>query len=196
MKTCKKEGCNYPVFSHLYCKSHQYLRIDNNKPKAKMNNHPTLIQPSVMAESLLFKMIWAHSDKKSFLTNVWLRDFLNTPLWYSCFAHVLPKGLNKYPYFKLYARNIVIVTPDEHHLIDNGTDEQRISYALDVEEHSGGRNTANWNRLKVLEAELRAEYLQWFPSTRGMMIGCKYSEAEVVTIVGALNNEFFHPTKK
>jgi hypothetical protein len=33
MKTCKAPECNYPVFSHLYCQSHQYLRKDKKKPK-------------------------------------------------------------------------------------------------------------------------------------------------------------------
>lgn len=35
-KTCKAEGCNYPVFSHLYCKGHQWVRQDkkaSHKPK-------------------------------------------------------------------------------------------------------------------------------------------------------------------
>jgi hypothetical protein len=161
-----------------------------------MNHHATAIDMTpALAESMLFKMIWAHSEKKSYLTGTWLRDYVNTDMWYSCFAHVLPKGQNKYPYFRHLARNIVPMTPDEHHLWDDGTEEQRIQYALDVEEQSGGRNTCDWNKLKTLEAELKAEYLRWFPSTRGMIVGCKYTPAEVQTIVGALNNEFFNGKK-
>ena len=37
MKTCKALNCKYPVFSHGYCKNHQYLREDKpmvlNKPR-------------------------------------------------------------------------------------------------------------------------------------------------------------------
>lgn len=28
-KICRSEGCQYPVFSHHYCKKHQYLRKDS-----------------------------------------------------------------------------------------------------------------------------------------------------------------------
>lgn len=31
MKTCKAEGCSYPVFGKGYCKCHQYLREDPPK---------------------------------------------------------------------------------------------------------------------------------------------------------------------
>jgi 5-methylcytosine-specific restriction endonuclease McrA len=41
MKECKAEGCNNKVFSHLYCKVHQYLREDDkwltSKARAKGN---------------------------------------------------------------------------------------------------------------------------------------------------------------
>jgi hypothetical protein len=28
VKTCAKYGCNYPIFSHLYCRAHQWCRTD------------------------------------------------------------------------------------------------------------------------------------------------------------------------
>jgi len=110
--------------------------------------------------------------------------------------HVLPKGQNKYPNFKYYARNIVLGTLDEHNLWDNGTEEQRITYALEVEEQSEGKNTANWQKLKDLAEELRKEYKLYFPTTKGLIIGVKYGLQEVMEVVGHLNKVFFDSLKK
>jgi hypothetical protein len=147
-------------------------------------------RPSQITEMLLFKQIWAHSDKKSFLTGLWLREFVNTPFFPSLFAHVLPKGQNKYVYFKYYSRNIILLTPGEHALYDQGTEEARIQYTLDVEEQSGGQATCDWAKLKALEIELLAEYKKVFPSSVGMIIGVKYSVEEQTEKIGKLNKAF------
>ncbi|MFT7280504.1 MAG: hypothetical protein ACI9DM_000223, partial [Cyclobacteriaceae bacterium] len=36
-----------------------------------------------------------------------------------CYAHVLPKG--SYPHLKLYADNIMLIHPEEHTIVDQGT---------------------------------------------------------------------------
>ena len=158
-----------------------------------VNGHDVLKKPAVQAELMLFKMIWAHSDKRSYISGLFLRDYLNTQFWYSCFAHILSKAQNKYPYFRYYAKCICLLDPEEHKLWDAGTEEQRIAYALDLEERGGH---CDWQKLKNLEAELLREYAKYFPTTRGLIIGIKYHETEIVEIVGNLNSEFFHPTKK
>ena len=42
MKTCEFKGCNHPVFSHLYCKYHQFVRYmkkgDLWKPKPRKSS--------------------------------------------------------------------------------------------------------------------------------------------------------------
>jgi hypothetical protein len=202
MRVCSVENCNYPVFgtdkiTRLgYCKRHLWKRTDNKKTKPMKNNQPILTTPSQFTELTLFRMIWQFSDKKSFITGVWLRDYLNTPFWIDCFAHVLPKGQNKYPYFRHYAKNIVPVTPLEHHLWDDSTEEKRILYSLEVEEASGGKNKANWQKLKDLEIELLKEYKLYFPTTKGLMIGVKYDMWNVQKIVGHLNKVYFDSLKK
>ena len=137
-----------------------------------------------LAQSAIFKQIWMLSDKKSFVSGLYLRDFMKTELAYNCFAHVLAKGMNQYPHFKYYARNIVLLTPGEHALLDQGTEEARISYALDVK-------SANWQRLYDLRDELKEEYKKVFPTRRGLIIGYKYSPEEVVAKVGLLNKKYF-----
>lgn len=137
-----------------------------------------------LAQAAIFKQVWLASNKKSFVSDLFLRKFMNTSLAYNCFAHVLAKGQNQYPYFKYYAKNIVLLTPGEHALLDQGTEEARISYALDVK-------SANWQPLYDLKEELEKEYKKHFPSTRGILIGYKYSPAEVVAKVGLLNKKHF-----
>ena len=105
-------------------------------------------------------------------------------MFYNCFAHVLSKAQNKYPYFKYYAKNIVLLTPGEHALLDQGTEEARISYALDVK-------SANWQPLYDLREELEKEYKKVFPTTRGIIIGYKYTPAEQLAKIGNLNEKFF-----
>jgi hypothetical protein len=119
-----------------------------------------------------------------------------TPFLYNCFCHVLAKGQNKWPYFKWYYRNIQLITPLEHHLWDFGTEEQRINYALELEQKSNGKVTANWQALKDLEDELKVEYRKYFPSTRGLMVGQKYNLTEQQMIVGMLNERYMESLKK
>lgn len=137
-----------------------------------------------LTQTIIFKQIWMRSNKKSFVSDLFLRKYMTTDLAHNCFAHVLPKAMNKYPYFKYYAKNIVLLTPGEHALWDQGTEEARISYALDVK-------SANWEPLKELEAELKKEYAKVFPTRRGMIIGYKYSPEEVMIKIGNLNEKYF-----
>ena len=123
------------------------------------------------------------------VSGLFLREFMNTDLFFNCFSHVLAKGQNQYPYFKYYAKNIVLLTPGEHALLDQGTEEARISYALDVK-------SANWQPLYDLREELKKEYKKVFPTTRGILIGYKYSPVEQMAKIGNLNQEYFKAQKK
>lgn len=141
--------------------------------------------------SMLFRQVWMASNKRSLVTGLFLRGYLNTELWPNCFAHVLAKGQNRYPYFRFYAKNIALLTPGEHALYDNGTEEARINYSLDVEERTGGKSTADWQKLYDLRDELLKEYDKYFPRTKGMLIGYKYSPEEQIAIVSTLNQKYF-----
>lgn len=152
-----------------------------------MSNVPILEGPGAgarLTQVALFKQIWLFSDKRSFVSGLFLREYMNTDLFFNCFAHVLPKAQNKYPYFKYYAKNIRLVTPGEHGLFDQGTEKERKTYAKEVE-------TADWQPLYDLRDELKEEYKKYFPSTRGLLIGYKYSPEEVFQIIGQLNRQFW-----
>lgn len=144
----------------------------------------------------LFKQIWMVSNKKSFVSGLFLREYLPTQLFLNIFAHVLPKASNKYPYFKYYAGNIALLTPGEHGLWDQGTEEARISYSLDLEQQTKGRVKADWEKLKQLEADLKELYKKKFPVTRAGIIGYKYSPEEQMAIVGTLNKKWFEAQMK
>ena len=155
-----------------------------------------ILKPSQLAERTIFEVIWKTRPRKSFISGTILRDMEQTPFFYNCFSHVLAKGQNKWPYFKHYYKNIVLLSPHEHHLSDFGTEDQRINYALDLEEKSNGKVTANWQALKALEEELKMEYKKYFPTTRGLMIGIKYNLMEVGSIVGMLNERYMESLRR
>lgn len=146
---------------------------------------------SHIAQRMIFQQLWLLGNKKSYISGLFLRDFMNSPYFLNCFAHVLAKRMNAYPHFKFYAGNIVLLKPEEHFLWDQGTEEARISYALKVEEESKGKNTADWNKLKTRAEELKQLYNKKFPTRRGLIINYHYSPAEVMAIVGTLNEKFW-----
>jgi hypothetical protein len=112
--------------------------IDSNVPyqknKKSSENSSVSVSTNMFEEYKtqkdMFIDLWFNlcvmGDKRSELSGRKLSHFYNTDMWYSCFAHILRKG--KYTYFKLYSKNILIVHPEEHHLIDNGTKLQKIQY--------------------------------------------------------------------
>ena len=155
-----------------------------------------ILKPSQLAERTIFEVIWKTRSRRSFITPTILRDMEQTPFFYNCFAHILAKGQNKYPYFKCYYKNIQLLSPHEHHLWDNGTEEQRIAYSLEVEEKTGGKSTCDWAKLKALEEDLKKEYKKYFPSTRGMMIGIKYNLLEQQAIIGMLNERYMESLRR
>ena len=146
-------------------------------------------QGARLTQIALFKQVWVHSNKRSFVSGLHLREYMNTKLFLNCFAHVLAKGQNQYPHFKYLASNIVLLTPGEHALLDQGTEEARISYALDAP-------TADWDKLKNIEGELKKLYKKKFPVTRHGIINYKYSPEEIMAVVGNLNKQYFESFKK
>jgi len=149
-----------------------------------------------LTQIMLFKQLRLLSSKKSFVSGIFLREYFGTDLFLNLFAHILPKAQNKYPYFKYYARNIVLLSPGEHGLWDQGTEEARIAYSLEIEAATGGRAKADWDKLKALEVSLKEEYKKVFPTTIGMIIGVKYSPEEVMAKIGKLNRQYWEELKK
>ena len=138
----------------------------------------------------LFRRVWNASNKRSELTGLHLRQYEGTEMWFSCFAHILAKGQNQYSHMKYYAGNIFLLTPEEHFLFDQGTEEKRISYALDIEERTGGSQTAEWDKLKDKKEKLKMLYKEKFPYSYKNIVAYKYSPEEVMAIIGNLNKQY------
>jgi len=155
-----------------------------------MNSYHEIVPPraSEVAQRLIFNTLWSHVPKKSIISGLWLREYENTPLFPNCFLHVLPVA--KFKYFRHYLRNIILVTPGEKGLWEQGKEEERIQYALDFEDKTKGRCTAEWGKIKTLEAELLLDYKKYFPSTVGMLMDYHYSLHKQQLIIGALNKKF------
>lgn len=98
-----------------------------------------------MARQLeLFKEIWSERDHISFLSGKPLKYF---DVKYM--AHVLPKG--KYTKYKYLKENIILLTPEEHNLLDQGTEKQRLEYAK--------KNNCDWNIVYNLKEKLKKRYV-------------------------------------
>ena len=136
MGTCHNSTCTNPIFSHGFCKYHQNLRTDSKYLQKKAEQlsrkfHPVKkivrnINFGFRNEVDMFHTIWNERRHVCEFTGESLEQFYGTDLWYSCFAHILPKG--KFPLFKLNADNIRLVFPDFHTTIDQGTQKDRLKH--------------------------------------------------------------------
>lgn len=104
-----------------------------NKAKAK-RYAPT-------GERKIFEQIWNERKRESFISKTPLGKFAYPYM----FLHVLAKAKNKYPKFKLYKKNIVLGTWEEHHKWDKGSREEL-------------KKDPNWKKMFELEEELKQEY--------------------------------------
>lgn len=108
-KICKREDCTYPVFGGGYCQYDQGYRTDKKPKRIK-----TILKRSNKSgkrstgEKVLFEAIWNSRPRKSFLTGEPLGN--DAYAWF--FFHILPKG--KYPKFRLYDKNIILMTQQQH----------------------------------------------------------------------------------
>ena len=145
MKTCSKDGCDYPSFSKGYCRRHQYLRMDKSVPtlrKSRVDPKKLLKSPikrKPTGEKALFDALIATRPHKSVLTGK--RIYNIGPA--NC-AHLWSK--KQKPEFRLLDINICFLTFEEHHLFDQGTEAQRKKYAEE--------NNCDWSILDELKAKV------------------------------------------
>jgi len=123
---CKWEGCDYhgPLIAG-YCQTHYWMHRQYKKT-GKIQKHMTTTHKPT-GERAFFDAIWSHREHISFLTNLPLDIYESSSLYLNMFAHVLPKG--KYGKWRLEDKNIVLLSPKEHFLFDNGTKKLREEYA-------------------------------------------------------------------
>ena len=151
MKLCQFPMCTNPVFSHNYCTYHQRSRTDQkyiDKQAGIKKKKFTPKEPT--GEGLLFSTLFTIRSHVSFISNIRIYSIDHR----NC-AHVLAKGQNKYPLFKLYDKNIVFLTDFEHNLYDYGTEDQRKKYAEEMAEQG---ITVDWQKLYDFAEVLKKEY--------------------------------------
>lgn len=77
------------------------------------------INEGVQTYTDLYKEIWAEREHVCYFTGTKLTYEIGSSLWRSCFAHIFAKG--KFPKLSHLKINIVLVSPNVHHELDNGT---------------------------------------------------------------------------
>ncbi len=100
-------------------------------------------------ESELFAQKWAESNQKC--------EVCSEPILYpiaSNFGHCLPKSLNKYPLFKLYLKNILLLC----HFSGRPDGKPGCHFKLDHTPRSELKKDSRWDLVWELEAELKEEY--------------------------------------
>ena len=150
--------------------------------------------PESVAFNIIFKTLWTYLPHKSAISGLWLRSFVGTPLFPNVFLPIL--NTKEWPYFRHYLKNYILSTPGEYGLWTQCKEEERIQYALGIEEASRGKETARWEDLKKLQEELMKEYKRYFPSTRGMIVNYQYNLKEQGRIIGILNKKYLSELRK
>ena len=113
--------------------AHQWLREDK-KPKqlAKRTMKKSIKIPDFGFETQIqvFKHVFFYLRKPVIcpISGRDITDVMNGPIdqWIKAFAHILPK--KNYPYWRLNPRNIMMVHPEVHRILDQGTLEERKKY--------------------------------------------------------------------
>ena len=105
-------------------------------------------------EKDVFEAILTERKLKSFISGIDLRPYVGGMFHFNIFAHVIPKNgtirLNftstsqKDKVLRLNKDNIVLLTPEEHNLLDFGSKESRKKYSYDKSKEGF---IVNWDKL-------------------------------------------------
>lgn len=115
-----------------YCQSHQWKRTDKKKKTPmvmeKEDKKPIEHSFGYINQSDMFFDLWekAQVPGKGIIcpfTHHRLNCYFGSSYFFSCFAHILPKG--RYTYWKYNPDNIAIVHPDFHAVVDGGSTDDR-----------------------------------------------------------------------
>ncbi len=114
--TCNVEGCGKPSGTWLKCTHHRSLEYAERSKKKRELNGVTQDKLDLWYQKIydMHFGICAETGRK-----------LSFDKKYCC--HILPKknGIGGFPYFKLDLRNGILLSWNIHHVIDQGSPEQR-----------------------------------------------------------------------
>lgn len=136
------DGKEKPVIRGL-CQYH--YRQDRAKAYVEKKKEAKPKEPT--GEVKVFDEIWEERNKRCFVTEVLLghKDFLKKAgVFHKLFHHVLGKG--PYPAFRLYKKNIIMVSVEVHHNLETKAMSDLI--AMD----------SRYLRVSLLKDELKQEY--------------------------------------
>lgn len=173
-KTCKI--CDRPVWKNGKCQYHDETRKPLvSSSSFKSTNCPINKRSSLQRAPVRLKRVaankvecteWGYDNQFGMFMSLWenakvggkvysqisgidITWTYGTDLWVNCFAHILAKGI--FPRYKLNPKNIIIVSPDEHSLLDQGTKEQRKDYEI--------KNNCSFDSFYTKKGELQQEYM-------------------------------------
>lgn len=152
IKRCTECGTPFRQYNSLqkYCSSTCAYKNQSQKKSKQQSKYKGINNFNVSSELDLYFKIWQSRTQRSYLSNQRLNFAERSEFWYNCFAHLLSKSQSKYPKFKLYSQNIVLLTPEEHHLLDHGTEKQRQDYAK--------KYGCDWKKIYDLRDRLKEQY--------------------------------------
>lgn len=114
--------------------------FDKRRSQIQKTRKPILKPKKGTGEKEVFEEIAEEREWVCFVTGATLYELTATQ-----FAHVLPKALNRYPLFKLYKPNIVLLSNEAH-------------YSWDFVPRSELRKDRRFDKLFELEEKLKEEY--------------------------------------
>jgi len=123
--------------SGKYCRDCNELRLQGKRGKIERKPIKTRRKPS--GELIFFKALWAFRPHVSFVSGKEIKEFD-----VQCMSHVLSKGA--YPSYRLYDKNLILLTKEEHHAWHNLSKKQLLA------------QYPNWQKVFDLYDELKAQY--------------------------------------
>lgn len=115
--------------------------VSDNKPESKVKDKKPLKKvKKPTGEKAVFQSIWDKRPHKSQISGERIKEAKAIN-----FLHILAKGQNQYPDFKLEEENIVLGTEEEHFIWDNAR-------------HLIPPNHKGWQKLIEKEALLKEKY--------------------------------------
>lgn len=151
---------------HFLCQECNYIRLNGHK------RGKTPIKYKRSNDKFHFCTKWGFSSEKDLFEHLWkerphVSGVSGKPIAEAMsytFAHILAKGINKYPHLRFCPWNICFMTLKEHHLWDNGSVEQQMQYADQIknmqcwdELHNHAYNLKKYYKTKFWEDERHNE---------------------------------------
>lgn len=145
IKQCSVKSCVlYVKPGSCYCFNHDKIN-DGKKPEKEAVRFKSQIS--------VWNYIWDTREHVCELSGRELDFQKGSLLWRCCNAHILPKG--KYPKFKYLPENHMLIHPDIHNSIDQGTEDQRKKLK---EEWAENGYCINYEKFYAAQLELKGIY--------------------------------------